>query len=718
MVSDNLSALRAEAITVVAWFADIVGLGLLWIAVWPSVAREPRLALWFASGAMPLAAGLAARFLRTRAQMLAAFLLLVGIHGAVVLLVSASGLGELKYFLTVPVVFSGVIGGAAGVVCALGASCASMLFLAVSRGAGAWAGELIVPFLVIALVAVASSLAARNLYTALEWFEHSYNQARLGEDAANRRRAELRRTLNALEEATFRLQRANDELILARQQAEAERSLKEHFVATVSHELRTPLNLVVGFAEMLYASPESYEGVGWTPELVSDIGEMYRAGRYLQALVDDILDLSRIDAGRLPMHKELVSLDEIVLEVVDTVAPLFRQRRLRCEAELAGTPPVLADRTRMRQVLINLLNNAARFTDRGSVVVRTEANDERVTVSVSDTGVGIPEDQLESIFEKFNQGDGARHGRGGAGLGLAISRQIVELHGGQIKASSREGEGSTFSFWIPIPNSQIQVGHLRHLRDLRERDASKQPLLVANDDGSVSSLLSRHLGGRTVIPIAQTEEADEMARSLHPAAVIVNMMPAIAQHLWTGPIGAFTAEHNVPVIRCSIPSASWLRDASNVDDCLTKPVSRADLRACLGRHWDGSETILIVDDHSGFVSYLSRVINVTYPSATVMAAYTGADALRLAREQRPGVILLDLALPDMDGFAVVSALRADERLAGTKIVIITATSFGEEALARHPGMLTVRQTEPLSASAVISLIETTLRVAQPRYGQD
>ncbi|MGB9578506.1 MAG: ATP-binding protein, partial [Halothiobacillaceae bacterium] len=272
------------------------------------------------------------------------------------------------------------------------------------------------------------------------------------------RQGELNRTLKALDEAYVSLKRSNDELRVARQEAEEARMLKEQFVANVSHELRTPLNLIVGFAEMMYLVPETYEGVGWTADLVSDLKELYRASRHLQSLINDVLDLSRIDASRLPMFREMQDIRPIIADAMDTIAPLLRQRGLSYAIHVPEElPQLFVDRTRIRQVLLNLLNNAVRFTDHGGITIRVERQTDAVVVGVQDTGVGIPEQQIGHLFEDFSQGDAGLRSRVGAGLGLAISRRFIQLHGGRMWVESQVGVGSTFYFSIPLPGSVPQT---------------------------------------------------------------------------------------------------------------------------------------------------------------------------------------------------------------------------------------------------------------------
>ena len=306
--------------------------------------------------------------------------------------------------------------------------------------------SLLPPLALLWLTAFMGWLSSRGLYTVLDWAWSSQQRANQLLEELRDRRGELNRTLVALTEANRRLKRTGRELALARQRADEARRLKEQFAANISHELRTPLNLILGFSEMMYLSPDVYGEMEWPSTLRRDVHQIYRSSRQLMDLINDVLDLSRIDAVRMPIHSEPSDLAEIIREAVETASDLFRGRVLDVRVEMPPElPPLNLDRTRIRQVLLNLLNNAARFTQHGHIIVSAERNEREVVVSVADTGVGIPAEELPAIFEEFHQVDmSLRRRQEGAGLGLAISKRFVELHNGRIWAESQAGEGSTF----------------------------------------------------------------------------------------------------------------------------------------------------------------------------------------------------------------------------------------------------------------------------------
>ena len=300
--------------------------------------------------------------------------------------------------------------------------------------------------------ALASWLSSRNLYTALAWAMDSQARAWKTATEVQRRREQLRRTLDSLHHAHAALARTNRELEAARRDAEEARRLKSEFAANISHELRTPLSIILGFTEIMSRSPEVYHGVTWSPTLRRDINEVRRNARYLSEFVDDILDLSRMDALRMPIHREPTDLAALVQEAIAIIQRLLGDKPVQLHVSLpSDLPQLLTDKMRIRQVLINLLSNACRFTEQGSITVSASADSEQVTVTVADSGSGIPEQELERIFDEYHQVSAWRRpGDRGKGLGLAIAKGLVQLHGGRIWAESKLGVGSIFHFTLPL----------------------------------------------------------------------------------------------------------------------------------------------------------------------------------------------------------------------------------------------------------------------------
>jgi signal transduction histidine kinase/CheY-like chemotaxis protein len=558
-------------------------------------------------------------------------------------------------------------------------------------------------------------LSLRLFHTALAWSQSSQQYAAQLLNQTRHHQGELNATLKMLREATDRLNRVNGELAVARQEAVEARTIKEQFVANVSHELRTPLNLVVGFAEMMYLDPDGYEGVEWSPDLVGDVGQLHRAAKQLQRLIDDILDLSRIDASRLPMFREIVPIEPIVRDAIETIAPLVRQHGLTCELECdPEIPDLYVDQTRIRQIMLNLLNNSVRYTEQGGIHVTIKSSQEAVLVSVQDTGVGIPEDQLHRLFDRFQQAEAGLRSAGGAGLGLALSRQFVELHGGRIEAQSVPTLGSTFTFSLPLPGTAVSSMPLRQLARRNREPQQDTPVIVVDPDPSVPLMLSRYLGDRRTLHARDMAEAEALVEAEHPIAVVVNCLPTEADEAWFRPLGQLSTTSSVPIVRCSIPSPSWLAGTSGFDGCLIKPVSTDSLRQnILGLN--DFHAILVVDDDIGFVSLMQRMLRRLGYAGEVYSAYDGVTALRVAKERRPDLVLLDLMMPGKTGFEVVAAIRQVPDLEKTRVVAVTASSYATEALSHFGGRFAIYRPGGIPTGKVADLLHAMLGVIQPDY---
>lgn len=523
----------------------------------------------------------------------------------------------------------------------------------------------------------------RCLHTALDWSWNSFLHAQAKTEELQERQGELNRTLKSLNEAYDRLEGMNDELAYARRAAEGARRLKAEFAANVSHELRTPLNLVIGFTETMVMSPESYGGEPLPAPYRGDLDAVYRNAKHLSNLIDDILDLSQVEAGRMGLSKERVELEPIVEEAFQVVGGLFESKNLELRAEIQdGLPLAFVDRTRIRQVLINLLNNAARFTDQGSVVVQARLEDNALLVGVADTGVGIPAEELPRVFEEFHQIDGPVARRaGGSGLGLAICKHFVEMHGGSIWADSEPGRGSTFYFSLPLIDNVVTAFHSGEWMSWErvQRDGSpRQTMLALCDDPALVKTLQRYLEDYDVRPAASLEDARGLAAegTVHGLVVVGGTEEESYARLQEidGALG------NVPVAICSVAGRRELQREIGAAAYLVKPVARADLARTIEELGDDVRSVLVVDDDPDIVQMLGRMLRSILPNPRIRNAYGGGEAMAILAEWQPDVILLDLLMPDVDGYRVAEWVQSDERLRGIPIVVITAKGLREEVL--------------------------------------
>src|SRR5450432_72315 len=306
--------------------------------------------------------------------------------------------------------------------------------------------------LMILAAGVASQMSG-TLYGIAEWALESYRKERETKDQLFDTQQEIQRSYNRQKALAEQLQDTNSELESARASAIEAKNFRGQFRANMSHELRTPLNAIIGFSETMLNFPMMYENVTLPPAYKTDLGQIYASGRHLLQLINDILDLSKVDADKLDMEVEDVDLEPIFKGVLATAVGLVGDKPIKLKREtVANLPHVQGDSLRIRQVILNLLSNAAKFSDEGAITLGAhEDGNGEVTLWVKDNGIGIPPQEIDNIFEEFRQGtSGRKKGRAGSGLGLAISRKLLNLMGGRIWAESSLGQGSTFYFTLPV----------------------------------------------------------------------------------------------------------------------------------------------------------------------------------------------------------------------------------------------------------------------------
>ncbi len=546
------------------------------------------------------------------------------------------------------------------------------------------------------------------VYAALAWAWNSYHDALRQREELRDRQGELNRALASLSETCYRLEVANQELARARAAAEEARQLKTEFAANISHELRTPLNLIIGFSEILMTTPGG--AVGLSPEARADVDVIYRNARHLSNLIDDVLDLSQVDAGRMGLHKERTALAPIVAEAISAVARLYEARGLTLHSEVPDDlPPVYVDRTRIRQVLINLLNNAARFTPSGGATVSAGLAEGSLVVHVADTGVGIAAEDIPKVFEEFRQLDGStRRPHDGSGLGLAICRRFVELHGGTIWAESAPGQGTVFSFTLPLIDN-VASATLRQEWDTWVRlptpaEPPSRAVVLVTHDSRIERLFERYLDGYCVV-----SAADEAAaiRAFHQAPVHGVVLTASPDAPLNERLHRLReAPRNVPIVVCSLPTSESLGERLGVCDYLVKPISAERLHETIGRVRPKARTILVVDDDPEMVRLLARMLRARSHRYQVVRAYGGAAALALLRERRPDIVILDLVMPEIDGYAVLREMRATDELRDLPVIAVTARSQEAETVAA--GALEITREGGLSLRELMACLKASL----------
>ena len=562
----------------------------------------------------------------------------------------------------------------------------------------------------LAVSAVVAWLTVRRLYTALEWTWTMKQQADHALELARDRQQELGRTVKSLDLTNALLSRTRRALILAHKQADDARRMKEQFAANVSHELRTPLNLILGFSEIICLSSELYGDMEWSPLLRRDVYRIYQSARHLMEMIDDVLHLSSVEAAGFDLDKGPTRPEALLQETVDVVEGLFRDRAVHLEVEIAPNLPVLeVDRTRVRQVLLNLLKNAVCFSEQGSVRLEVKQQHKEVVFAVHDTGPGIPADQLPKIFEAFYQIDRSLSRRhGGTGLGLTISKHFVEAHDGRIWVESEEGVGSTFSFALPIPDDYVPFSRLQAARALEPLPRlSSPPILVVDPDPAVAARIDRHLEQFDVVQVLDTAQLAEQALKHRPQAIVLNT-PHCARH----------GKTSLPalVIECSLPSQSWVANDLGLAACLIKPFTTVQLLREIERLGD-IRSVLVVDDDLGFCQMVERMLQASGRGFDVRRACSGADALRIMRERRPDLLLLDQILPELDGLEVLEEMRQVPGLVDVPVILITATSLVEDALTQYNGSMTIHCRNGLKPLEVLRCLAAVIGALQPDYDE-
>jgi len=465
----------------------------------------------------------------------------------------------------------------------------------------------------------------------------------------------------------------------ARDQAEMASQSKSTFLANMSHELRTPLNAIIGVAEMLREDASDLN----RQDEIEPLDRVLRAGRHLLGLINDILDLSKIEAGKMEIHIEEFGIAPLIDDAVSTVETLAAKNGNRVVVDCPLTIGVMqADQTRVRQALLNLLSNANKFTERGTVTVRAERHRESghdwVTVAVGDTGIGMTPEQMGKLFQDFSQADSSMTRKyGGTGLGLAISRRFCQLMQGDITVESELGRGSTFTIRLPASPAGEGPRAVRQASSgptVRTGPANASLVLVIDDDATVRKVVGRFLEreGFSVAEADGGKEGLRMARELHPAAVTLDiMMPDLDG--WTV-LAAMKGDPDLvslPVVLMTIVDEKNRGYALGATDYLVKPVDRQKLvdvlrAACA----PAGRRVLLVDD-DGLERRQMRT-TLEQEGWTVAEASDGLDALTKLTEGRPDVIILDLMMPEMDGFEFLEEMRRKAQWGDIPVVLVTA----------------------------------------------
>jgi PAS domain S-box-containing protein len=450
--------------------------------------------------------------------------------------------------------------------------------------------------------------------------------------------------------------------------------LKSQFLANMSHELRTPLNSIIGFSRVILKGID-----GPVSEMQQqDLTAIYNSGQHLLGLINDVLDLARIEAGKMELNFEEVHLAEMTTSVMSTAKGLIKEKPIHLLQRIpADMPAVRGDTMRVRQVLLNLISNASKFTDEGSITVETRVQRGptgklEALINVIDTGPGISAEDQEKLFKAFSQVDGsATRKSGGSGLGLSICANLVQLHNGLIGVHSENGNGSTFWFTLPLyhqPEEEIPAG--------------TKIILAIDDDPQVISLYERYLTpqGYHVIPLTDPSKAKERILEIKPFAVTLDiMMPSLDGWAVLNTLKSDPATRDYPVIICSITEKTDKGFSLGAADYLVKPILEEDLVHALDRLNKNGEIheVLVIDDDPNDLRLMGKILSEQSRYKPVLAQ-GGRRGWEAINEKAPHAIILDIFMPDMDGFTILENLRDHPVLRDIPVLVVSGGGLTNE----------------------------------------
>jgi PAS domain S-box-containing protein len=486
--------------------------------------------------------------------------------------------------------------------------------------------------------------------------------------------------------------KGEEELRVAKDAAEQANQAKSSFLANMSHELRTPLNAILGYSEMLR---EEAQDLG-QDDFVPDLTKIHSAGKHLLGLINDVLDLSKIEAGKMELYIEPVEVSQLVDDVAATVLPMVEKNGnnldVVCPKE---TGTVSIDVTKVRQALLNLLSNACKFTKKGtitfSVAREPGADKEWIRYSVRDSGIGMTEEQMGKLFQAFSQADASTTRKyGGTGLGLAISRKFCQMMGGDITVTSTQGEGSTFTILMPAQVVDPKKVTLQ-VEEVTAVAVEGSSVLVIDDDPSVRDLVKRSLSkeGLSVITAASGEEGLELARKYRPDVITLDVqMPGMDGWAVLKTLKSDPALREIAVVMMTNIDEKSTGYSLGAAEYMTKPIDRDRLIDVLKKFRDKSNTrpVLVVEDDGAIREIVRRALS--QEGLRVLEAANGREALERLEESPPSLILLDLMMPELDGFGFIDELRRREEWSKIPVVVLTAKDISNEERTRLSGYTT------------------------------
>ena len=525
------------------------------------------------------------------------------------------------------------------------------------------------------------------------------------------------------------LKRARDDAEIAKNEAEAAKAdaeaaniAKSQFLANMSHELRTPLNAVIMYSELLQEEAAD-RGV---ESFIPDLDKIRAGGKHLLALVNGVLDLSKIEAGKMDLFLETFELPSMVRDVATTVEPLISKKnnklQLNCPQDIG---PMHADLTKVRQILFNLLSNASKFTENGSVTMDVSREDRHgvgiISFRVHDTGIGMTQAQMDKLFQPFTQADESTTRRfGGTGLGLAISRRFCQMMGGDVTVTSVEGQGSTFTVTLParVARQELPGDTRKNTAATDQRAPGAATVLIIDDEPAVRDLMSRTLSSEGIYTVTATDGEDGLrtAREIKPDLIFLDvMMPKMDGWAVLASLKSDPELATIPVVMLTIVGDREMGYTLGASEYLTKPIDRAILGRVVEKYRikNAEKVVLVVDDDDATRQVISRTL--TRDGWTVTEAENGKVALERLKTYNPNLILLDLAMPEMDGFEFLTALRNDGVHVSIPVVVLTSKDLTPSERSQLTGKVEkVIQKGDYSRAALLREVKQLVALCEPK----
>ncbi|MCK5706784.1 MAG: response regulator [Candidatus Aureabacteria bacterium] len=487
----------------------------------------------------------------------------------------------------------------------------------------------------------------------------------------------LRKRNEELQTITKELEESNIKI------READR-LKSEFLANMSHELRTPLNSIIGFSALSLKDDEVLN----MPNIQDNFEEIYKNGKQLLAIINDILDLSKVESGKMDFVKKDIDLREVITNLSKTLKVLKKDKEIDIKVDIEkDLPHIYSDPDRIRQVLLNIASNSVKFTNKGYIEIRAKRKNNYIEVAVEDTGIGIKEVDIPKVFESFRQIDGSSTRKeGGTGLGMTISRKFVEMMGGTIWIESEFGKGTTILFTIPVSfkkeesekDSEDNKEPVIFI-DKKAHNYKKEPILIIEDDMSAIKLYEKILKshGYDVVWETQGSRAIDKVKEIKPFVIFLDiMLPDRSGWDILTELKTLPSTKNIPIVMSSILTEQNKGFALGAVEYLVKPVAEDDLLSVLKRIKLKGKKVIVIDDSHLDVLLVSKILEKW--DYEIFKAHDGKEGLDKINQIMPHVIILDLDMPVMDGFQVVDKLKRREATKMIPVIIVTAKDLTEK----------------------------------------